>query len=263
MVALTFAVSSLSRSTIRLALSASSAHNAGTRTPACPACWAVLAWNNGWRVRFRRAPLTSWCADFRAARFLIEKLVEPLLAGKVFGQGGRVVMTGVAHSAQFGPNPLMNEGISWSSSAITLLTAAVGALAAFAVARWSFNRAMSQALKEQRLRDIATLDSLCFEIEIALRIASRGSVAEIPTVLLNASSHSLGLLDPGAREVLAHYAEAVHRYNGRTRRLVLYAAAKRARGDDPGAEKISTHHTVPVQKSSTALLDALRKITAR
>lgn len=35
-------------------------------------------WNAGWQVRFRRAPLTAWCAEFREAGFLIERLVEPL-----------------------------------------------------------------------------------------------------------------------------------------------------------------------------------------
>lgn len=35
-------------------------------------------WNAGWQVRFRRAPLTTWCAEFRDAGFLIEHLVEPL-----------------------------------------------------------------------------------------------------------------------------------------------------------------------------------------
>ena len=38
------------------------------------------AWNAGWKVRFRRAPLTVWCAEFREAGFLIERLVEPLPA---------------------------------------------------------------------------------------------------------------------------------------------------------------------------------------
>jgi SAM-dependent methyltransferase len=37
-------------------------------------------WNAGWRVRFRRAPLTRWCAEFWEAGFLIERLVEPLPA---------------------------------------------------------------------------------------------------------------------------------------------------------------------------------------
>lgn len=35
-------------------------------------------WNEGWKVRFRRAPLTAWCAEFWEAGFLIERLVEPL-----------------------------------------------------------------------------------------------------------------------------------------------------------------------------------------
>ncbi|UYM05118.1 class I SAM-dependent methyltransferase [Solicola gregarius] len=37
-------------------------------------------WNSGWEVRFRRAPLTVWCAEFREAGFVIERLVEPLPA---------------------------------------------------------------------------------------------------------------------------------------------------------------------------------------
>ena len=37
-------------------------------------------WNLGWEVRFRRAPLTAWCAEFGEAGFLIERLVEPLPA---------------------------------------------------------------------------------------------------------------------------------------------------------------------------------------
>lgn len=37
-------------------------------------------WNAGWKVRFRRAPLTAWCAEFSEAGFLIERLVEPLPA---------------------------------------------------------------------------------------------------------------------------------------------------------------------------------------
>lgn len=37
-------------------------------------------WNEGWNVRFRRAPLTTWCGEFREAGFLIERLVEPLPA---------------------------------------------------------------------------------------------------------------------------------------------------------------------------------------
>lgn len=37
-------------------------------------------WNAGWKVRFRRAPLTTWCEEFRAAGFVIERLVEPLPA---------------------------------------------------------------------------------------------------------------------------------------------------------------------------------------
>lgn len=37
-------------------------------------------WNAGWQVRFRRAPLTAWSADFCEAGFLIERLVEPLPA---------------------------------------------------------------------------------------------------------------------------------------------------------------------------------------
>ena len=37
-------------------------------------------WNSGWQARFRRAPLTTWCAEFRDAGFLIEQLVEPLPA---------------------------------------------------------------------------------------------------------------------------------------------------------------------------------------
>jgi SAM-dependent methyltransferase len=36
------------------------------------------SWNTGWNVRFRRAPLTTWCAEFRDAGFLIDQLVEPL-----------------------------------------------------------------------------------------------------------------------------------------------------------------------------------------
>lgn len=34
-------------------------------------------WNVGWKVRFRRAPLDALVADFKAAGFLIEDLVEP------------------------------------------------------------------------------------------------------------------------------------------------------------------------------------------
>lgn len=37
-------------------------------------------WNDGWKVRFRRAPLTRWCAEFLEAGFLIERLVEPMPA---------------------------------------------------------------------------------------------------------------------------------------------------------------------------------------
>ena len=37
-------------------------------------------WNAGWKVRFRRAPLTAWCAEFSEAGFRIERLVEPLPA---------------------------------------------------------------------------------------------------------------------------------------------------------------------------------------
>jgi SAM-dependent methyltransferase len=37
-------------------------------------------WNAGWKVRFRRAPLTTWCAEFHEAGFVIERLVEPLPA---------------------------------------------------------------------------------------------------------------------------------------------------------------------------------------
>lgn len=37
-------------------------------------------WNAGWAVRFRRAPLTTWCAEFHEAGFVIEHLVEPLPA---------------------------------------------------------------------------------------------------------------------------------------------------------------------------------------
>lgn len=37
-------------------------------------------WNSGWEARFRRAPLTVWCAEFREAGFVIERLVEPLPA---------------------------------------------------------------------------------------------------------------------------------------------------------------------------------------
>ncbi len=35
------------------------------------------SWNVGWKVRFRRAPLDALVADFKAAGFLIEDLVEP------------------------------------------------------------------------------------------------------------------------------------------------------------------------------------------
>jgi SAM-dependent methyltransferase len=38
------------------------------------------SWNTGWDVRFRRAPLSAWCADMREAGFLIDRLVEPLPA---------------------------------------------------------------------------------------------------------------------------------------------------------------------------------------
>lgn len=37
-------------------------------------------WNDGWEVRFRRAPLTRWCGEFTGAGFLIERLEEPLPA---------------------------------------------------------------------------------------------------------------------------------------------------------------------------------------
>jgi hypothetical protein len=40
-------------------------------------------WNRGWRVRFRRAPLTAWCTDFHTAGFLIESLEEPLPASSM------------------------------------------------------------------------------------------------------------------------------------------------------------------------------------
>lgn len=43
-------------------------------------------WNDGWKVRFRRAPLTTWCAEFLAAGFLIERLVEPLPAESMSDQ---------------------------------------------------------------------------------------------------------------------------------------------------------------------------------
>jgi ubiquinone/menaquinone biosynthesis C-methylase UbiE len=33
--------------------------------------------SRGWRVRSRRAPLERWCADFWAAGFVIERLLEP------------------------------------------------------------------------------------------------------------------------------------------------------------------------------------------
>ncbi len=35
-------------------------------------------WNDGWAVRFWRQPLGAWCEEFRAAGFLIERVVEPL-----------------------------------------------------------------------------------------------------------------------------------------------------------------------------------------
>lgn len=34
-------------------------------------------WSSGWRVRFRRAPLSVWSAQMREAGFLIDQLVEP------------------------------------------------------------------------------------------------------------------------------------------------------------------------------------------
>lgn len=34
-------------------------------------------WSRGWRVRYRRAPLERWAADFAAAGFVIERLLEP------------------------------------------------------------------------------------------------------------------------------------------------------------------------------------------
>lgn len=34
-------------------------------------------WKRGWHVRYRRAPLERWCAEFTAAGFIIERLVEP------------------------------------------------------------------------------------------------------------------------------------------------------------------------------------------
>jgi SAM-dependent methyltransferase len=43
-------------------------------------------WNAGWQVRFRRAPLTTWCAEFFEAGFLIERLVEPLPAETMKGR---------------------------------------------------------------------------------------------------------------------------------------------------------------------------------
>ena len=34
-------------------------------------------WQDDWHVRYWKQPLSDWCAEFAAAGFLIERLVEP------------------------------------------------------------------------------------------------------------------------------------------------------------------------------------------
>lgn len=34
-------------------------------------------WNDGWKVRYRRQPLSAWCDELADAGFLIERVVEP------------------------------------------------------------------------------------------------------------------------------------------------------------------------------------------
>jgi hypothetical protein len=154
----------------------------------------------------------------------------------------------------------MDQGISWWSAFVAFGSAALGAAAATATAWWTLARNARAAREEQRQRDRDALSALLFEVEVAQRIASRGSVTELPTILLTGAASSLGALDVEARRQVAQYAEAVHRYNGRARRLVLYAAAKRARGENPGAEPVSSHHVDPVVRQSKSAIEALQRV---
>jgi len=154
----------------------------------------------------------------------------------------------------------MDPDVDWWSALLSLISAAIGAAAAIAATWWSLKRAAHLASTAQQQRERDALTALQFEMDVAHQIATGGSAAELPTVLLTAAASAMGALDPTTKHEIVAYAEAVHRYNGRAHRIVLFGAAKRARGEDPGIEKVGSEHSGPVIASATKAKSALARL---
>ena len=140
-----------------------------------------------------------------------------------------------------------------------LAGAALGGVLAFLAAEWGIRRTERVAEAEKVRQEIAVLEGLIFETEIAEDLAEGRHATALPVAYLNAAiplHHSMGAEQLDA---LRTYSNAVLRYNGRVIRLIEYGGGKRASGQSPGAEKVDTHASL-VQQAAPVARDKLREL---
>jgi hypothetical protein len=143
-----------------------------------------------------------------------------------------------------------------------LIGAVVGGLIAFGAAEWSFRRARGIAAAEANRKDLAILEGLITEIEVAIEIAARASTTPLPTAYLNDSMPLRTSMAPAQASALQGYAYAALRYNGRVARIVAYGMGKRAAGKAPGSER-PEEHGKEVARAGHLAADQLRELVER
>jgi hypothetical protein len=156
-----------------------------------------------------------------------------------------------------------SRGCAWemdlAEAAVSLAAAVIGAGAAIGATFFTVRRAAEDARAEARFAERSALEALLIEMDVVERIAVAHSATILPTRMLDAGLPAVHHMGTAGKSALIQYAEAVGRYNGRVQRLVAYGAAKRARGEDPGSEKLGETHVTLVTESVGAARLAIRR----
>ncbi|MFD3924903.1 hypothetical protein [Streptomyces sp. NPDC058614] len=139
-------------------------------------------------------------------------------------------------------------------------SSALGALVGAAIALYSTHdasRRLAQANdQEQRRAEKAALRAASLELDVAVEIANEESATDLPIQMLTTVLPIIHHMTQEQQSAMIAYSQRVLRHNGRVRRLVLYGAAKRIRGENPGAEK-PDEHAARVRSAAPAAKQAL------
>lgn len=148
--------------------------------------------------------------------------------------------------------------MDWNQLFAALAGATLGGLLTIlATAAFEQRRDRQEQARRFRLRR-AQLDAFAIEVGAVERVATSGSVAEVPSAALLSAYGELSEVGVSP-EVVTNYFHAVLRYNGRVRRIIAYEAGNRAAGEDPGVVRVEKQ-APPLVEAARTMREVLDKI---